>query len=174
MNANPYDLIAAELCRLHEAEGPELWRNRIRLTGLLLDHQPDLRREIRSVVSAVEQGVAAALSDTDRSLSGIAIDRQASLLETESGLRSEIALNVTRTIAHALNLGPLPSVYGHAAPRAPVPPVNLERHHPPQPLPMPPHQPLPTPAPQQYWSDPRDSRHYSDPNTGRRSVPWAC
>lgn len=107
----PYDLISAELRALACTEGDDLWRNRNRLMGLLLDHQPELRREIRSVVAGVEQGVAAALAQTERSLAAIAIDRQSSLMETEVGLRPEVARNVTWTIAHALDLGPLPSVY---------------------------------------------------------------
>lgn len=168
----PYDLIAAELCRLAQADGAELWRNRIRLTGLLLDAQPDLRREIRAVVSGVEQGVAAALSDTERSLSGIAIDRQANLLETESGLRPEIALNVARTIAHALNLGPLPSVYGHARaapPPSPLPPrAYAPVAHGPQP------QPVPPPIPPRTWSDPRGEPPQSgyDSSSSRSTFPW--
>ena len=194
MNApsHPYDLIAAELRTFAEQEGPDLWRNRIRLTGLLLDHQPDLRREIRAVVSGVEQGVADALKDTERSLSAIAIDRQASQLETESGLRPEIALNVTRTIAHALNLGPLPSVYGHAGP-PPTPPVSLDRPMPtptPQPMGQPMHQPMARPVnepmaqaasmpphqggpPPQQWSDPRHSQRTSVPTSGGSRFPWA-
>jgi hypothetical protein len=177
--AHPYDAIAAELRKLAESEGAELWRNRIRLTGLLLDHQPELRREIRAVVAAVEQGVAHALADTERSLSAIAIDRQANLLESESGLRPEIALNVTRTIAHALNLGPLPSVYGHAAPPAPPrpvppgPPISLDRPMPapmPHPRPMQPPQPMPPP---QHWSDPRNAQPSSTYGRGGSRFPWA-
>lgn len=163
MTAHPYDLLATELRGLAEAEGAELWRNRIRLIGLLLDAQPELRREIRAIVTGVEEGVATALSDTERSLSGIAIDRQANLLETETGLRPEIALNVARTIAHALNLGPVPSVYGHgqAAP-TPTPPRPIQR---PEPMPPPQHLPQPAPPPQQAWSQAYDPRsHYSQPS----------
>ena len=151
--AEPYDLIAGELRGLAEREGPELWRNRTRLTGLLLDHQPDLRREVRAIVAAVEQGVARALSESERSLAAITIDRQASLMETEAGLRPEVAQNVTRAIAHALNLGPLPSVYGHGAPPPSVQPV---------------------PAPQPAW-DPSSSRgggHAGSSYTPARPFPW--
>lgn len=108
----PFDAIAAELRLIAHHEGPGVWRDRSRLTGLLLDQQPELRREIRAVVTAVEQGVAQSLTGCEPSLTAITIDRQANLLESEANLRSDIAQNVTRAIAHALNLGPLPSIYG--------------------------------------------------------------
>ena len=110
MNAppgNPYDLIAADLRVLAEQEGMALWKHRHRLTGLMLDHQPELRREIKTMVSAVELGVPQALADGDRSLAGIAIDRQAALMESEIGLRAEVAQNVVRAIARWVEAQPL-------------------------------------------------------------------
>lgn len=173
MNAppHPYDLIGAELRALADQEGADLWRNRYRLTGLLLDHQPELRREIRAIASAVEQGVARALAETERSLAAIAIDRQASLVETEIGLRPEVALNVTRAIAHALDLGPLPSVYGQGGPpRSDPRPSSPQPVHRPQPAYAPPRQ-------QPGWSDPVSSQPRSvgpyapEPAAGAR-FPW--
>lgn len=133
----PYDLIGEELRGFYQAEGRELWRNRSRLTGLLLDHQPELRREIRAVASAIEQGVARALGETERNLAALAIDRQANLMETEVGLRPEVARNVTRAIAHALDLGPLPSVYHDAPSSSPVSPPHSGQRS------IPAHQPMP-------------------------------
>lgn len=131
----PYDLLGAELRAFYQAEGQELWRNRSRLIGLLLDHQPELRREIRAVASAVEQGVARSLGETERNLAALTIDRQANLMETEVGLRPEVARNVTRAIAHALDLGPLPSVYPGAV-SSPTPPPHSSQHFAPPPQPV--------------------------------------
>jgi PQQ-dependent catabolism-associated CXXCW motif protein len=160
---HPYDLIGSELRTLAQDEGPGLWRNRSRLMGLLLDHQPELRREIRSVVSGVEQGVARALSEADRSLAAITIDRQASLMETEVGLRPDVAQNVTRAIAHALDLGPLPSVYPQSRPHV------SDQRFPPSPAPAPEAAPI--------WHDPHSSQRRPPvpPNpgeTGARRFPW--
>ncbi len=159
--AFPYDLIAADLRGLADQEGAALWQNRHRLTGLMLDHQPDLRREIKTMASAVELGVAQALADGDRSLAGIAIDRQAALMESEIGLRAEVAQNVVRAIAHALNLGPLPSVYVQdPGPRSD--PRGSDRR------PAMPLQPVAAPPPQPAWSSPYSSQpvpppHHSQP-----------
>ena len=164
MNApppHPYDLIAADLRGLAEQEGAALWQNRHRLTGLMLDHQPELRREIKTMASAVELGVAQALADGDRSLAGIAIDRQAALMESEIGLRAEVAQNVVRAIAHALNLGPLPSVYVQdLGPRSDPRGSDRRQAMPPQPVAAPPPQPA--------WSSPYISQpipppHHSQP-----------
>ncbi len=159
--ANPYDLIAADLRGLAEQEGPALWRSRHRLTGLMLDHQPELRREIKTMASAVELGVAQALAEGDRSLAGIAIDRQAALMESEVGLRAEVAQNVVRAIAHALNLGPLPSVYVQDL-GARSDPRGSDRR------PAMPPQPVAAPPPQPAWSSPYVSQpihpqHHSQP-----------
>lgn len=108
---NPYDVLAGELRELVHQEGASLWESRDRLLGLLLDQQPELRREIRSIMTAVDAGVPQALAATERQLAGIAIDRQANLIESEAALRADVARAVTRAIAHALDLGPLPSVY---------------------------------------------------------------
>lgn len=113
--ADPYDLLAGEMRTLVEQEGLGLWNDRRRLVALLLDHQPDLRREIRAIGTAVDEGVAAALARCQRQLAGIAIDRQAQLVESEAGLRPNVARDVTRAIAHALDLGPLPGVYPREA-----------------------------------------------------------
>jgi PQQ-dependent catabolism-associated CXXCW motif protein len=166
--ANPYDVLSAELRALSEQEGDDIWRNRNRLMGLLLDHQPDLRREIRTIVSGVEQGVARALADSERSLAAIAIDRQASLMETEIGLRPEVAQNVTRAIAHALDLGPLPSIYVTER----RPPPGLGQAPPPQaarPPAVPPSQSWPAPPTSQAMA-------YGTSSIGQRPrrVPWAA
>lgn len=117
----PYDAIAVELRQIAHHEGEGIWRDRSRLMGLLLDQQPDLRREIRAVVTAIEQGVAQALTGAEPSLTAITIDRQAGLLESEANLRPDVAQDVTRAIAHALNLGPLPSIYGRGSSGAAIP-----------------------------------------------------
>ena len=164
----PYDLIAADLRGLAEQEGAALLQNRHRLTGLMLDHQPELRREIKTMASAVELGVAQALADGDRSLAGIAIDRQAALMESEIGLRAEVAQNVVRAIAHALNLGPLPSVYVQdLAPRSD--PRGSDRR---QAMPL---QPVAAPPPQPAWSSPYTSQpippqHHSQPRAKGSSL----
>lgn len=154
---NPYDLIAADLRTLAGEEGAELWRDRHRLTGLLLDHQPELRREIRTVVAAAEQGVPQALADCDRSLAGIVIDRQAAQMELEAGLRAEVAHNVVRAIAHALDLGPLPGVYLQGG----QPPRSASHQA------MPP-QPVSAPTAHSGWHDP----YSSQPRTAGRKFLW--
>lgn len=159
--SHPYDLIGAELRSLYQAEGQQLWRNRSRLIGLLLDHQPELRREIRAVASAIEQGVARSLSETERNLAALAIDRQANLMETEVGLRPDVARNVTRAIAHALDLGPLPSVY-HGAVSSPEPLPDASQRS------IPAHQPV---APTFDHSAPRQPRMPHKSGSGWR-FPW--
>lgn len=161
--AQPYDLIAADLRGLAEQEGATLWQHRHRLTGLMLDHQPELRREIKTIISAVELGVPQALADGDRSLAGIAIDRQAALMESEIGLRTEVAQNVVRAIAHALNLGPLPSVYVQDL-GARSDPRGSDRR------PAIPPQPVAAPPPQPAWSSPYVSQPITPPHHSRPRV----
>ncbi len=89
--------------------------NRRRVISLLADALPDARREIRAVASALDEGAVEALTGVERRLLGMEMDRQADRLEQSVGLRHDLAKQVIRALAYALDLGPPPSVY-EAAP----------------------------------------------------------
>lgn len=108
----PWDVMASALRALAESEGVALWRDKMRLVGMLLDELPEKRPEIRAVATAAEQNVAQALATCERCHAAIVIDRQIDLLGGEANMRPEVARDVVRAIAHAVGLGPLPSVYG--------------------------------------------------------------
>lgn len=117
MSAQSYDLLAEALRGLRERMGETVFADRRRLASLLFDAAPDAKREVKVIGTAVEEGVAAALTGSERHLLGLEMDRQAGRLEA-TGLQRDLALQVVRVLAYALDLGPLPSVYGVSEPAA--------------------------------------------------------
>lgn len=122
MSVQTYDLLAMSLQELRSRLGDDLFVDRKRMTSLLFDKAPEAKREIRTLGTAVDEGVPAALLGAERHHLGMEMDRQAQRLEGSTGIRLDIALPIVRVIAFALDLGPLPSVYQTATP-APVPPA---------------------------------------------------
>lgn len=116
--ANLYDQLGEALKSQRARFGDDALSNRRRVISLLADALPEARREIRAVASALDEGAIEALSAVERRLLGMEMDRQADRLEQSVGLRSDLAKQVIRALAYALDLGPAPSVY-EAAP-APV------------------------------------------------------
>lgn len=115
-----YDSLGEALKAQCERFGPDAFENRRRVISLLADALPEARREIRAVASALDEGAVEALRGVERSLLGMEMDRQADRLEQSVGLRPDLAKQVIRALAFALNLGPPPSVY-EAANAAPAP-----------------------------------------------------
>lgn len=139
-----FDAIAQTLADAHARFGASAFTDRRRLIGLLADHVPDARREIRAVGTAIDEGVPAALIASERHLIGMEMDRQAERLDATTGLRIDIARPVVRGFAYAIGLGPLPSIYvasvpvpPPAPPPAPPPPPvsNRPAHQPATPIP---------------------------------------
>lgn len=116
---DPYDALAEALKTLHERFGTGLFSDRRRLVSLLFDMLPDAKRDIRLVGTAVDEGIPASLAGVEPHLLGVEMDRQSSKLEGSTGLRPELACQMVRVFAYAMGKGPLPSVYGVAAPVAP-------------------------------------------------------
>lgn len=117
-----FDALARTLADAHQRFGESAFTNRRRLIGLLADHVPEAKREIRAVGSALDEGVPARLGGSERHLVGMEIDRLAERLESSIGLRLDIARPVVRAFAFALGRGPLPSVYVASTPvPAPTP-----------------------------------------------------
>ena len=114
-----YDQLGEALKAQRERFGVDALSNRRRVISLLADVMPEARREIRAVASALDEGAVEALTNVERSLLGMEMDRQADRLEQSVGLRADIAKQVIRALAYGLSLGPAPSVY-EAAP-APTP-----------------------------------------------------
>lgn len=106
-----HDQLAESLRTLRTRLGDGAFDDRRRLTGFLLDAAPDARREIRVISTALDEDVPAALLGADRPMLGLEMDRQANRLENATGLRIDLALQVVRVLAYALDLGPPPSVY---------------------------------------------------------------
>lgn len=117
MTAQLFDQLGEALKAQRERFGAEAFENRRRVISLLADALPEARREIRAVASALDEGAVEALSGVERRLLGMEMDRQADRLEQSHGLRPDLAKQVIRTLAYALDLGPAPSVY-EAAPVA--------------------------------------------------------
>lgn len=119
--ADSFDSLAQVLAALHERFGTALFSDRRRLIGLLSDHVPDAKREIRAMATALDEGVADTLQHIERHLAGVESDRLANRLENATGLRPDLARQAVRSYVHALGLGPLPSVYAGAPPPPPAP-----------------------------------------------------
>jgi PQQ-dependent catabolism-associated CXXCW motif protein len=114
-----YDRLGEALKAQRERFGVDAFDNRRRVVSLLADALPEARREIRAVASALDEGAVEALTGVERRLLGMEMDRQGDKLEQSVGLRPDLARQVIRALAYALDLGPPPSVY-EAAPSAPV------------------------------------------------------
>jgi len=114
-----YDQLGEALKAQRTRFGADAFANRRRVISLLADSMPEARREIRAVASALEEGAVEALCGVERSLLGMEMDRQADRLEQSVGLRADLAKQVIRALAYALDLGPPPSVY-EATPPAPA------------------------------------------------------
>ncbi len=117
-----YDQLGEALKAQRERFGADAFANRRRVISLLADALPEARREIRAVASALDEGAVEALNNVERRLLGMEMDRQADRLEQSVGLRPDLAKQVIRALAYALELGPPPSVYEAApAPATPAP-----------------------------------------------------
>src|SRR5262245_41501983 len=125
MAADSYDALAMVLRELPGRFGATIFSNRRRVVSVLSDRVPEARREIKVLGSAIDDGVFDALSKARPEQIGLEIDRLAARIETNLGIRGDIALPVIRACAHGLGRGPLPSEYGLAGPgramAAPVP-----------------------------------------------------
>ena len=119
--AQLYDQLGEALKAQRARFGADAFDNRRRVISLLADALPEARREIRAVASALDEGAIEALLGVERRLLGMEMDRQADRLEQSVGLRPDLARQVIRALAYALDLGPPPSVYEAApAPAAPA------------------------------------------------------
>ncbi|MDO9337287.1 MAG: rhodanese-like domain-containing protein [Caulobacter sp.] len=116
-----YDQLAQALRDIRLRLGDGILADRRRLSSLLMDSAPEAKREIRVIGTALDEGVPAALKGAERHLLGMEMDRQANRLESSTGLRLDIALQVVRVLTYALDLGPLPSVYQGSQSTAPTP-----------------------------------------------------
>ncbi|HYE47832.1 MAG TPA: rhodanese-like domain-containing protein [Caulobacter sp.] len=123
MSGQTYDQLAQALHQIRGRLGDAILADRRRLSSLLMDAAPEAKREIRVIGTAIDEGVPAALQGAERRLLGLEMDRQANRLESSTGLRLDIALQVVRILTYALDLGPLPSVYQGGQP-APAPPAD--------------------------------------------------
>lgn len=122
MSVQAFDRLATVLQEIRPRFGAGNFSDRRRVIGLLADKAPDAKREIRVVGTAIDEGIPAALARTERQLVGVEMDRLANALEASTGLRLDIARQVTRAFAFAMDLGPLPSIYEAAGAPAPVAP----------------------------------------------------
>ena len=113
--AHIYDRLAEVLAEIRPRFGAAGFSDRRRVIGLLADKVPDAKREIRVVGTAIDEGIPAALARTERQLVGVEMDRLANGLEASTGLRLDIARQVVRSFAFAMDLGPPPSIYEQAA-----------------------------------------------------------
>ena len=113
--AQIYDRLAEALAEIRPRFGAAGFSDRRRVIGLLADKVPDAKREIRVVGTAIDEGIPAALARTERQLVGVEMDRLANGLEASTGLRLDIARQVVRSFAFAMDLGPPPSLYEQAA-----------------------------------------------------------
>jgi PQQ-dependent catabolism-associated CXXCW motif protein len=119
--AQLYDQLGEALKTQCARFGANALDNRRRVVSLLADALPEARREIRAVASALDEGAVEALTSVERRLLGMEMDRQADRLEQSVGLRPDLAKQVIRALAYALDLGPQPSVYEAAAPSTSTP-----------------------------------------------------
>jgi len=118
-----FDQLAIALQEIRTRLGDGILDDKRRLNGLLFDAAPDAKREIRVIRTAIDEGVPDALRHAERELLGLEMDRQANRLESSTGMRQDLALQIVRLLAFALDQGPLPSVYQqtHVAPARPPP-----------------------------------------------------
>jgi len=114
-----YDEMAKMLSELHGRFGNELFDDRRRLVSLMADKMPDARREIRVLGNIIDEGVPQKLLSSKRHLVGMEMDRAVDQLEAETGMRRDIAQGHVRALAHALGLGPPPSIYEDAGSNRP-------------------------------------------------------
>ncbi len=112
MAADSYDALASVLRELPGRFGAAIFSDRRRVVSVLSDRVPEARREIKVLGSAIDDGVFDALSNARPEQIGLEIDRLAARIETNLGIRGDIALPVIRACAHGLGRGPLPSEYG--------------------------------------------------------------
>lgn len=117
-----FDRIATALAEIRPRFGAGGFSDRRRVIGLLADKAPDAKREIRVVGTAIDEGIPGSLARTERHLVGVEMDRLANGLEASTGLRLDIARQVVRAFAFAMDLGPLPSVYEAASSASTAPP----------------------------------------------------
>lgn len=157
-----FDRLAAALAEIRPRFGAEEFGDRRRVIGLLADKVPDAKREIRAIGIALDEGVPAALARIERHLAGVEMDRLANSLDATTGLRLDLARNVVRSFAFALDLGPPPSIYEAASqmpPMAAAAPAGWAggtTASPPTPAPPQAHSYHPAPAPS-YHSAPNPS-----------------
>ena len=104
--AQAFDRLAAALAEIRPRFGAGGFSDRRRVIGLLADKAPDAKREIRVVGTAIDEGIPASLARTERHLVGVEMDRLANGLEASTGLRLDIARQVVRAFAFAMDLGP--------------------------------------------------------------------
>jgi len=123
MSGAIYDQLGEAMKSQRERFGADAFANRRRVISLLADALPEARREIRAVASALDDGAVEALTGVERRLLGMEMDRQADRLEQSVGLRPDLARQIIRALAYALELGPAPSVY-EAAPATTPPPAQ--------------------------------------------------
>ncbi len=117
-----FDRLAAILAEARPRLGPNGFAEKRRVIGLLSDKAPDAKREIRAIGVAIDEGVPTVLARTERQLLGVEMDRLVNALEDDTGIRPELARQVVRAFAFALDLGPPPSIY-EAGPAAAMPAV---------------------------------------------------
>lgn len=118
--AHLYDQLGEALKAQRERFGADAFDNKRRVISLLADNLPEAKREIRAVASALDEGAVEALLGVERRLLGMEMDRQADRLEQSVGLRADLARQVIRALAYALDLGPPPSVFEEAPAPAPT------------------------------------------------------
>lgn len=104
-----YDSVARVLGELHARFGNDTFSNRRRLNGLLADRLPDAKLETRLVLDAVDDGVIDELRATAPDQLGMQLDRLSSRMESQRGIRGDIARQAIHACAFALGLVPLPS-----------------------------------------------------------------
>lgn len=124
--AHLYDQLGEALKAQRARFGADAFDNRRRVISLLADTLPEAKREIRAVASALDEGAVEALLGVERRLLGMEMDRQADRLEQSVGLRADLARQVIRALAYALDLGPPPSVFEAAPAPAPTPAPGSE------------------------------------------------
>lgn len=118
-----FDRLAAIMAEARPRLGAAGFADKRRVIGLLSDKAPDSKREIRAIGVAIDEGVPTVLARTERPMLGVEMDRLVKALEDDTGIKAELARQVVRSFAFALDLGPPPSIYeaGAAAAMPPVP-----------------------------------------------------
>ena len=109
MTDGNYDQLAHLLREFAERWGETAFTDRRRLISLLSDKLPDARRDIRVVSAAFDERVFETLARSRAEQVGMEIDRLAARLESNLGIRNDIALPVVKACAYGLGISPLPS-----------------------------------------------------------------